>query len=97
MAAIVSIAALDTILHCAATTLGSGYWFDEVYMLAIGRYHLEWGSADQPPVAPALAALMDFVAPGSQLALALPAVLATGCAVLLAGGRGISSGRASAP
>ncbi len=28
-------------------------------MLAIGRYHLDWGSADQPPLAPALAALMD--------------------------------------
>ena len=54
-------------------------------MLAIGRYHLEWGSADQPPVAPALAALTDAALPGSHLALALPAALATGCAVLLAG------------
>ena len=84
-AAIVSIAALDTILHCVASTLGNGYWFDEVYMLAIGRYHLEWGSADQPPVVPALAALMDTLLPGSHLALALPAALATGGAVLLAG------------
>lgn len=54
-------------------------------MLAIGRYHLDWGSADQPPLAPALAALMDAVAPASQQALALPAALATGCAVVLAG------------
>lgn len=54
-------------------------------MLAIGRYHLDWGSADQPPAAPALAALMDAVAPGSHVALALPAALASGCAVLLAG------------
>jgi hypothetical protein len=54
-------------------------------MLAIGRYHLDWGSADQPPTAPALAALMDATAPGSQLAPALPAAVATGCAVLLAG------------
>jgi 4-amino-4-deoxy-L-arabinose transferase-like glycosyltransferase len=79
------MALVVAVLHCAAGALGSGYWFDEVYMLAIGRYHLEWGSADQPPAAPALAALMDAVAPGSQLTLALPAALATGCAVLLAG------------
>jgi hypothetical protein len=32
-----------------------------------------------------LAALMDWLAPGSQLMLALPAALATGCAVLVAG------------
>ena len=54
-------------------------------MLAIGRYHLDWGSADQPPLTPALAALMDLLAPGSQLALALPAAVATGCAVVFAG------------
>jgi 4-amino-4-deoxy-L-arabinose transferase-like glycosyltransferase len=54
-------------------------------MLAIGRNHLDWGSADQPPLAPALAALMDWLAPSSQLALALPAALSTGCAVLFAG------------
>ena len=33
-------------------------------MLAIGRNHLDWGSADQPPVNPLLAALMDTIAPG---------------------------------
>jgi 4-amino-4-deoxy-L-arabinose transferase-like glycosyltransferase len=65
--------------------LGRGYWFDEVYMLAIGRFHLDWGSADQPPLTPALAALTESVAPGSQLALALPAAIATGCAVVFAG------------
>lgn len=54
-------------------------------MLAIGRNHLDWGSADQPPVAPAVAALMDLIAPGSQLALALLPSLATGCSVVLAG------------
>lgn len=41
-------------------------------MLAIGRNHLDWGSADQPPLTPALAALMDWLAPGSQLMLARP-------------------------
>ncbi len=54
-------------------------------MLAIGRFHLDWGSADQPPLTPALAALTDWAAPGSQLVLALPACVATGCAVVLAG------------
>jgi len=83
--AVVPIAVVVTILHCAASTLGDDHWFDEVYMLAIGRNHLDWGSADQPPLAPVLAALMDWLAPGSQLMLALPAALATGCAVLVAG------------
>ena len=81
---VVPIAAVVGVAHCVASTLGSGYWFDEMYMLAIGRNHLDWGSADQPPVAPAVAALVDLVAPGSHLMLALPAAVATGCAVLLA-------------
>jgi hypothetical protein len=72
------------VLHCAASVFG-GYWFDEMYMLAIGRHHLDWGSADQPPLAPALAALMDTIAPGSLVALRLPTVLATTGAVVVAG------------
>ncbi len=65
--------------------LGRGYWFDEVYMLAIGRYHLDWGSADQPPLAPVLAALADTVAPDSLTALRIPVVLATAAGVVFAG------------
>ncbi|MBL8928352.1 MAG: glycosyltransferase family 39 protein [Pseudonocardia sp.] len=53
-------------------------------MLAIGRHHLDWGSADQPPVVPVLAALMDRGAPGSIIALRLPAVVATAAAVVVA-------------
>jgi hypothetical protein len=68
---VLSIAALVAIVHLVASAIG-GYWFDEVYKLAIGRHHLDWGSADQPPVAPLLAALMDAVAPGSIVALRLP-------------------------
>jgi hypothetical protein len=34
-------AALTGVLHCFASIFGGGYWFDEVYMLAIGRYHLD--------------------------------------------------------
>ncbi|MEN3321426.1 MAG: hypothetical protein V7643_4828 [Mycobacterium sp.] len=54
-------------------------------MLAIGRNHLDWGSADQPPMAPALAVLMDAAAPGSLIALRLLAVVATAGAVVVAG------------
>jgi hypothetical protein len=72
--AVLPIAAVTAVLHCIASAFGGSYWFDEVYMLAIGRYHLDWGSADQPPLVPALAALMDAVAPGSLIALRVPAV-----------------------
>ncbi|WP_099041532.1 ArnT family glycosyltransferase [Mycobacterium neglectum] len=82
---VLPIAGIVAVLHCAAGAFGGGYWFDEVYMLAIGRNHLDWGSADQPPVTPLLAALMDAVAPGSMLALRIPAALATAGAVVVAG------------
>jgi len=80
---VLSIAAVVGAAQLAAS-IGGGYWFDEVYMLAIGRHHLDWGSADQPPVTPLLAALMDAIAPGSIVALRLPAVLATAAAVVVA-------------
>jgi hypothetical protein len=83
--AVLSIAAVTAVLHCVVIALGDGYWFDEVYMLAIGRYHLDWGSADQPPLAPALAAVADAVAPGSLIALRIPAVLATAGGIVVAG------------
>ncbi|ANY08478.1 hypothetical protein AFB00_21870 [Pseudonocardia sp. HH130630-07] len=58
-------------------------WFDEDLMLAIGRHHLDTGAVDQPPLTPLLARLADAVAPGSQVVLAVPAVVATVAAVLL--------------
>lgn len=79
-----AIAALVALAHLVAAIAGSGYWFDEVYMLAIGRAHLDWGSADQPPLAPAVAAFMDAVAPGSVVALRLPVILMTATAVVVA-------------
>nr|WP_228768801.1 glycosyltransferase family 39 protein [Mycolicibacterium malmesburyense] len=82
---VVAIAAVTALIHCTAGILGKDYWFDEVYMLAIGRNHLDWGSADQPPLAPALAAVMDILVPGSLVALRIPVVLATAGAVVLAG------------
>jgi hypothetical protein len=81
---VLSIAAAVAVAQLVAAAVGGGYWFDEVYMLAIGRHHLDWGSADQPPIVPALAALMDRVAPGSIIALRLPAVVATAAAVVVA-------------
>ncbi|GAA5045133.1 hypothetical protein GCM10023318_08880 [Nocardia callitridis] len=53
-----------------------GYFFDEAYFVVAGRDHLDWGYFDQPPLVPALAAAMDWLAPGSLLALRLPATLA---------------------
>lgn len=78
------IAAVVATTQLTAALLGSNYWFDEVYMLAIGRHHLDWGSADQPPVTPAIAALMDWIAPGSLVALRLPAIVSTAAAVVVA-------------
>jgi len=81
--AVLSIAGVVALVQLVCGAIG-GYWFDEAYMLAIGRRHLEWGSADQPPIAPALAAAMDWLAPGSLVALRVPAVLATAAAVVVA-------------
>ena len=80
---VLPIAAAVGLVHLAAAFVG-GYWFDEVYMLAIGRHHLDWGAADQPPLVPLLAAVADAVAPGSIVVLRLPAVAATAGAVVVA-------------
>jgi 4-amino-4-deoxy-L-arabinose transferase-like glycosyltransferase len=81
---VVILAVVVGVAHCVATLFSRGYWFDEVYVAATGRDHLDWGSADQPPLAPALAALIHAVAPGSLVALRLPAILATAAAVVVA-------------
>ncbi len=67
----------------AAVAGGRGYWFDEMYMLAVGRNHLDWGSADQPPVAPLIAWVAEVVVPGSVLVLRIPAIVATVAAVVV--------------
>jgi hypothetical protein len=61
-----------------------GYHRDELYFLACGR-HLAWGYPDQPPLTPLLARLADTLAPGSLLALRLPAVLVAAGVTLLSG------------
>ena len=42
---VLPIAAVVAVAQLVAAAVGGGYWFDEVYMLAIGRHHLDWGSA----------------------------------------------------
>lgn len=78
---VLAITLLLLAAHLVASLLGDGYWFDEAYMLAIGRHHLDWGSADQPPMAPLLAAVMDRLVPDSILALRIPAILSTAASV----------------
>ncbi|KAA9161566.1 glycosyltransferase family 39 protein [Amycolatopsis acidicola] len=54
-----------------------GYFGDELYFLVSGKYHFAWGYADNPWLVPALASLMDTIAPGSVVALRVPAMLLT--------------------
>jgi hypothetical protein len=61
-----------------------GYFGDELYFLATGRYHLEWGYADNPWLLPVLARLLDTVFPGSVVGLRLLPMSLTCAGVVLA-------------
>ncbi|AHH18189.1 putative membrane protein [Nocardia nova SH22a] len=80
-AAIVPIAVLGgvAVLFSASRY---GYFGDELYFLAAGR-RLSWGYADQGPMLPLLARMMDFLVPGSYPALRWPAVLLTVAAIVM--------------
>src|SRR5262249_59181821 len=60
-----------------------GWHGDELYYLASGR-HLELGYVDYPPVPPAIARLVQVVAPDSVVALRFPGILAGALVVVLA-------------
>ncbi|RJO68181.1 glycosyl transferase family 39 [Nocardia panacis] len=77
--AAVAVAAAAVLLFSASRY---DYFGDELYFLAAGR-HPSFGYADQGPVLPMLARLMDTVAPGSFFVLRLPVVLLTVLAVVL--------------
>ncbi|MEU1547805.1 glycosyltransferase family 39 protein [Nocardia sp. NPDC005745] len=73
-----------------------GFFGDELYFVAAGR-RLAAGYADQGPLLPAIAGTMDLLAPGSLVALRLPAVLVTVAAVLVSAriAREFGGGRAA--
>ncbi|MET0189459.1 MAG: glycosyltransferase family 39 protein [Pseudonocardia sediminis] len=82
MTPVVVVAVVVAVVHLVLAAVPRS-WLDEDLMLAIGRNHLDLGAVDQPPLAPLLARLADTLAPGSELVLAVPAVLATAVAVVL--------------
>ncbi|MBF6331343.1 ArnT family glycosyltransferase [Nocardia transvalensis] len=59
-----------------------GFFGDELYFISAGR-RLAASYADQGPLAPAIARLMDLMAPGSLVAQRIPAVLITLAAIVI--------------
>ncbi|MFD6449526.1 ArnT family glycosyltransferase [Nocardia sp. NPDC060220] len=59
-----------------------GYYYDELYFIAAGK-HPSFGYADQGPLVPLLARSMDWLFPGSFIALRIPAVAASLAVVVL--------------
>ncbi|GAB3278087.1 ArnT family glycosyltransferase [Parasphingorhabdus pacifica] len=60
-----------------------GYLSDELYFLAAGKYHLDWGFMDQQPLVPLVAAGIDAAFPGSLVALRLPSALVTSLGIVV--------------
>ncbi|QOW01933.1 ArnT family glycosyltransferase [Rhodococcus pyridinivorans] len=77
-----SIAALAAVV-LVATSSRVGYFGDELYFLVAGR-NLDWGYADQGPLVPLLALLMDTVVPDSLVALRFPMAIVVAVGVVVA-------------
>ncbi|KZM73050.1 ArnT family glycosyltransferase [Nocardia terpenica] len=76
VAVVAGVAAVALLL-----TIGRyGFFGDELYFISAGR-RLTVGYADQGPAVPAIARLMDLLAPGSLVAQRLPGVLLTVVAI----------------
>src|SRR3954454_24026964 len=63
---------------------GYGYHRDELYFLEAGR-HLAWSYADQGPLTPLIAHLMNGLSPGSLTVLRVPSALMTAGTVFVTG------------
>jgi 4-amino-4-deoxy-L-arabinose transferase-like glycosyltransferase len=63
---------------------GYGYHRDELYFLEAGR-HLSWAYADQGPLTPLLAHLMDTLSPSSLTVLRVPSALMAAGTVFVTG------------
>jgi hypothetical protein len=70
---------------------GYGYHRDELYFLVCGE-HLSWGFADQGPLTPFIAKVMNGIAPGSLTLLRTPSALMMGGTVVLTGALGSELG-----
>ncbi|MEY9889644.1 hypothetical protein ABIA35_000316 [Catenulispora sp. MAP12-49] len=60
-----------------------GYFGDELYFLASGKYHPAWGYEDNPWLLPQLARLFDLLFPGSVVGMRLLPMLLTVFGVVL--------------
>ncbi|HUW61797.1 MAG TPA: glycosyltransferase family 39 protein, partial [Candidatus Bathyarchaeia archaeon] len=78
-------ALLKILIHVSTLYLGPyGYFRDEFYYLDCAA-NLSWGYVDQPPLAPFILAIVRATLGDSILAIRLPAILAGGGTVFMAG------------
>ncbi|MFE1591179.1 ArnT family glycosyltransferase [Nocardia sp. NPDC058705] len=92
--AVATVAVLGAVVAALSATR-YGYYYDELYFIAAGK-HPSFGYADQGPLVPLLARSMDWLFPGSFVALRIPAVAASVAVVVMSaaiaremgGGRG---------